>query len=241
MDVCTRSGFPARSCRTRLDRGDTRHNFREVGSPWNFLRDRGFRARNNHLATRGTSRFHAFRLCFLQATSVPEWHTPFLSLCPTNPQKSLPSLMQLSLRRDRKPESKPVDQQTCGGLVRRSSDAVSSTRPKLPSVITDTALMLKSGGFGSDRQRAICSHDTRGFVDLARVYVAWNQPADAIQYVRKSGMDPVRDIGDPFTLNNLGNAFRLAGVSKVFWSSSTTVATRRRQSRYQELGTSSCR
>ena len=43
------------------------------------------------------------------------------------------------------------------------------------------------------------------------MYVAWNQPADAVQYVRKSGIDPVRDIGDPFTLNDLGNAFRLAG------------------------------
>jgi tetratricopeptide (TPR) repeat protein len=127
------------------------------------------------------------------------------------PQKLLPSLSELSVRRDRKPESKPVDQQTCGGLVRRSSDAVSSTRPKLPSVITDTALTIKWGGFGSDRQRAICSHDTRGFVDLARVYVAWNQPADAVQYVRKSGIDPILDIGDPFTLNDLGNAFRLAG------------------------------
>jgi tetratricopeptide (TPR) repeat protein len=129
----------------------------------------------------------------------------------THPEKSLPSLTQFSIRRDRKPESKPVDQQTCAGLVRRNSDTVISTRPKLPSVITDTALMLKWGGFGPDRQRSICTHDTRSFVDVARVYVAWNQPADAVHYVRKSGIDPVRDISDPFTLNDLGNAFRLAG------------------------------
>src|SRR5262249_56710943 len=41
--------------------------------------------------------------------------------------------------------------------------------------------------------------------------VEYTRPADAVQYVRKSGIDPVRDIGDPFTLNDLGNAFRLTG------------------------------
>jgi tetratricopeptide (TPR) repeat protein len=160
---------------------------------------------------------------FYQAKQVPKSQAKAVPKCATGPATQMqregdvgvPRLTRLTFGRQQPPRTQGLDVQICESLVRKNNADIIATRPKIPSRPVTTDVEGKASLYENARLQAVCAARAEGLRDLAAAYTAWNQAADAVHALEKARQVKTPGASDPIALNDIGNAYRLAGDLKT--------------------------
>jgi tetratricopeptide (TPR) repeat protein len=119
-------------------------------------------------------------------------------------------LTSMTFGSGQKPATQPIDIQTCNALVQKNSEALVATRPKFPSRPVASSTDGKYG-YESARTEVVCAAKGEALQTLAAAYSEWSQSADAVHALNKARDQGSLRSSDPGSLNDIGNAYRLAG------------------------------
>jgi len=109
------------------------------------------------------------------------------------------------------PTTEPLSLEQCRSVVDGDSQVVTRTRPEYASNVVGTALSGADAAvlFERNRGSALCEEVRAARVQVGRAYATWGRATDALQVL---GSKPEAGAGeDASTLNDTGNAYRLAG------------------------------
>ncbi|MGA8183997.1 MAG: hypothetical protein WB819_10190 [Terriglobia bacterium] len=133
----------------------------------------------------------------------------------TDPPARIPRLTRLTFGPHQAGSTQQLSVKTCEAWVQRNSEAIVATRPEFPSQPVATGIENVSGRYENARKQAICAESANALQDLAEVYAAWNQAGDAVHALDKARAAGQLRSASPIALNNMGNAYRLAGDLKT--------------------------